>query len=211
MYPSANALGYLIAKRASGRSVRGLPVQAILLSRCADDLLRILVHSRIIANFRCVFLLRLDVNVAHLDCVQFIGANAPKQDFLTACRGVELPFAVPLDQRGGHGPLLVTHDDGGAITGFAGSTCTECLAWASFANADGIVFVLDWIRRGNKILAIRAKYCQHLGYIENTCGFYEGFRALLRGVETFRPLRRTWCRGLGLCENGDRRHAEHSG
>ncbi len=107
--------GDLIAKRAFGGSVRGLPVEAILLSRCAHDLLRILVHSRTIADFRCVLHLGIDVNVANLDCVQFIGADSPKEDFLPPCLGVEVPFAVLFHDRRGNRPLLFTHDDGRAV------------------------------------------------------------------------------------------------
>src|SRR6476620_5024958 len=56
-------------------AVRILPGEAILLARCANNALRILIHLRIIMLLLRIFLLRIIKPATDRDCVEFIRAN----------------------------------------------------------------------------------------------------------------------------------------
>ena len=67
----------------------GLPVQAIMLSLGANELLRILQQRIFLRIALVVFALRVNVGKAYLDYVQLIASDAPVENFLFALFRVE--------------------------------------------------------------------------------------------------------------------------
>src|SRR6516225_454213 len=70
------------------------PVQAIFLSRLADNALRIGGGASAGARDLGIVILRIDVGEEGLDRVQFVVADAAEQDFLQAGFGIKAPTVV---------------------------------------------------------------------------------------------------------------------
>src|SRR5262249_54048530 len=88
-----------------------LPGQTILLSRSADDVLRVLVDVIAFPFFESIGLLGLDVTVAELNGIQLIGADATIQKLLPSGFGIEKPFSFFLNQRNRKWPVLFTNQN----------------------------------------------------------------------------------------------------
>src|SRR5438270_11736154 len=102
------SLGCCFADRASPCAIRILPCQTIMFPWRADDSLCVLIHGRIIVLFLGVFFLCFDKAVAHLDRVEFIGADAPAQNLIAAGLGVEVPLSLIFDDRNRNRKIIVT-------------------------------------------------------------------------------------------------------
>src|SRR3954447_22908721 len=107
-------LGHSFADRPSRGSIRILPIQTVLFSGSADQLLRVLVNSGIVVNRRGILQLRLDVSTAHLKGVQFVGADPPEENLLPAGLGIEIPFARFVDDGNRQGPIVFANLENGA-------------------------------------------------------------------------------------------------
>src|SRR5947208_16413728 len=81
----------------------GLPIQAIMLSLGANELLRILQQRIFLPIALVVFALRVNVGKAYLNCVQLIATNAPVENFLFALLRVEAPTRAALTSGIGNG------------------------------------------------------------------------------------------------------------
>jgi hypothetical protein len=129
--PFYKVLGYRLTDWASPITIWVFPGQSILLSRRADKSLRILIHSGVVVDLIRVVLLGFYITAANSDGFEFVGADAPVQNFLDACLGIEIP--APLFLRDWKWPLFVPNGKDGAI-GFFGSVVTSVFSWASAAN-----------------------------------------------------------------------------
>src|SRR4029077_5306840 len=63
-----------------------------------------------------ILLLRFYVTVADFNGVQFIPANAPIDEFQTACLDIEKPFVTALHKRDRKRPVLFAHQEKGAVS-----------------------------------------------------------------------------------------------
>ena len=70
------------------------PVETVLLPGCTDDALGIDTNAGSGPVLLCIFVLSVDIGKTGLDCVQFVAADAPVQDFEAAGGGIELPAAL---------------------------------------------------------------------------------------------------------------------
>src|SRR5262249_99744 len=93
--------------------IRILPGEAILRAGSAYDVLRVLVHIVPFAFPECVFILCIHVVVADGNDVQFVGADAPVEEFLPSGFRVEVPLVTPLYKGHGERPVRVADDDKG--------------------------------------------------------------------------------------------------
>ena len=98
-----NGRGYKRPDGALRFAVRSLPVQAVVLPRFTENF-----AGKLIAVRGTEFLLRRHQLLANADGRQLIAANAPVQNFLLSCFGVEKPRAAFIDQRYGSGPISCT-------------------------------------------------------------------------------------------------------
>src|SRR5947208_11792089 len=96
----------ILSNRASPRTVSVLPSQTILLAGSADDALSILIHVVTRALLKRVVILRFHITVAHMDGINFIGADPAIQQFLPSRTANERQFPFALDQRHGKWPGL---------------------------------------------------------------------------------------------------------
>ena len=94
-----NGLRDRLADGTSPTAVRILPGQPILFSRCADDSLRVLIHSGVVVDLLGVFLLGLDKAAADGDGIQFVGPDAPVKNLIPAGLRIEMPLSALLDDR----------------------------------------------------------------------------------------------------------------
>src|ERR1017187_2239457 len=83
-------------------ALRRRPVEAILLSDRALELLRVLRSSARVRVRAGVLPLRGHVSPANTDGVEFVLPNVPVDDLLLARRGVEMPLPVHFHQRNRH-------------------------------------------------------------------------------------------------------------
>jgi hypothetical protein len=68
-----------------------------MFARRANDLLRILIDSRIAVNLRGIFFLRVHKTAADLNGVEFVRIYAPAEDFVVHFFGIEVPSPVFFD------------------------------------------------------------------------------------------------------------------
>src|SRR6266567_3516507 len=108
-------LGHSLSDRASPSAIRVLPRQPVMFPRCADDSLRVLVYLGIIVLFLGVIFLRFDEAAADLNSVQFVGPDAPSQNFIASRLGVEVPLSLALHDRNRKRKIIVTHEENGAV------------------------------------------------------------------------------------------------
>src|SRR5262249_26064730 len=86
-----------------------LPEKTVLFPRFASEFLCKEPGGFAVMAFLRVLLLRLHVDSARLDGAQFVAANPPVEDFLSAGCGIEFPPSFVLHQRDRIGPLLVAN------------------------------------------------------------------------------------------------------
>src|SRR4029077_12260238 len=96
-------------------SIRVLPRQTIMFPRCANDSLGVLVHLGIVVFLLSIFLLRFDETTANRNRVQFVGADTPIQNFLTALLGIEVPLAVLLHDWNRERKIVVSNRENSAV------------------------------------------------------------------------------------------------
>src|SRR3982751_1732526 len=109
------SVGDRLSNRTAPAPVRVLPSKPILFPRRTDDALSILVQFGAIVLIQGVFLLRLYKAPANLNGIQFIFANASKQDLLASGFGVVVPLAIPLNDRNWKRPIVIADRQRGAI------------------------------------------------------------------------------------------------
>src|SRR5262245_1784187 len=85
-------LGDFLSDRASPRSIAVLPRQSIVLARCADDLLRVLIDLRAVVLVARVLDFGFDESLAHVDGIELVPADAAEQDFARAGLRIEVPL-----------------------------------------------------------------------------------------------------------------------
>src|SRR5215510_8441022 len=83
--------------------------------RCADDLLCVLVHLRIIVLLLNILVLCLIETTTNRNGIEFVLADAPIQYFLTACFGIKEPFPFLLYDRNRKRKVIVTYQNNGLI------------------------------------------------------------------------------------------------
>ena len=86
-----------------------------MFSRRADDLLRVLIHHRVIVLIGGIFVFVLNEAAANLDRVQLIRSDAPEQDHFAAGLGIEIPFPTSFHDRDGQRPVVIADQERGAI------------------------------------------------------------------------------------------------
>src|SRR5580700_3731027 len=77
-----------------------------MLALVAQELLRELLALRAGLDLAAVLLLGLHHRLADLDRVEFVFTDTPREDFLLAVGGIEVPFALAFNQRDGHRPVV---------------------------------------------------------------------------------------------------------
>ncbi|MCK7517079.1 MAG: hypothetical protein MZV64_04850 [Ignavibacteriales bacterium] len=100
-------LGDQIAQRTGRLRGAHAPVEAVLPSRAAPELLRIQAGELAVARLTRVGLLHRHVVAADVDHPEFVAADAARDHLVSARVGVELPPATDLRQGHGERPLLV--------------------------------------------------------------------------------------------------------
>src|SRR5438477_1987253 len=130
-----------------------LPIQTVMLSRGADDLLSELIDSRVVVYIRGVFLLRLHEATAYLDSIEFVGSDSPEENFLSAFCGIEIPLSLLLYDGNGKRPIILANRKHRLrlVVGIEGH---EILLMSLGGKVDGNVVVLNWVGRCNEILSI---------------------------------------------------------
>src|SRR5438034_2983179 len=91
------------------RTIFVLPVQTIALPWSADDPLRVLIDSGVVVNLGGIFFLRLNKATANLDCIQFIGSDAPQENLIAAFLGIEIPLSAFLYYRNRKRPAIIAN------------------------------------------------------------------------------------------------------
>src|ERR1019366_355956 len=86
------------------------PIEPIVLSICAHEVLRIFGGTAGPEALGGVFALSHDISAAHFNDTEFVAANPPIENLFHACRGVEAPAGLLADQRNRKRPLLLAHD-----------------------------------------------------------------------------------------------------
>ena len=179
--------GDLLAHRSAPGAVRVLPGETVLLSRGADDLLRVLVHARAVAALRGVLVLRLDEAPADLDGVELVPADAAEEDLPPACDGVETPRAPGLDDRNRQGPLALACDQRGLLRVLRIGRDDELLA-SLRGELRRLVPVLDGVLRDHEVDPLGPEDRLERLDVEALRGRDEGLGRRLRRGE--RPLGR---------------------
>src|SRR5215469_2908036 len=178
-----------LAHRSTGRAIGVLPVQAIMFSWGAEDLLRILVDPGIIVDFGGVFLLRLDIATTYLDGVEFVGADAPVQNLIVALLCIEAPLRALFDDGNREGPIVVSDGNGGSR--FVLRVHVDGQLFLSLGRKFlGIILVAYWIARRHEIFAIRPENLHQHGDVVLSGGLDEGVGGLLWGVKQLLCWRR---------------------
>src|SRR5262245_6751952 len=104
--------GDRFAERAVRLAARGRPVQAILLARRADDLLRIHRLAILVLEHVGVLVLRVPIGEGSLERPELVTADAAGRDLLAARGGVEAPLTVALGKRYRERPfVLADHEN----------------------------------------------------------------------------------------------------
>src|SRR5262249_33449962 len=67
----------------------------------------VLIDSAFAMLCQCILMLCFDVTAADFDRIEFITADAAKQDFLSSGLGVEVPLAGNLHERNRKGPVII--------------------------------------------------------------------------------------------------------
>src|SRR5262249_53121135 len=94
-----------------------LPRQAILLTRCADDSLRVLIQAVYFLGHG-VIILCLDIAAADFDRVEFIPSYATLEQLLLSGFSVEIPMGGDLFYRDWKWPVFIADDQRGPGFGF---------------------------------------------------------------------------------------------
>src|SRR5262249_19641837 len=110
--------GGKVAQRAFIPAGLRRPVEAVLLSRPADDALR--VDSVASDSLLCIFVLRVDIGEAGLNGPQLVAADAAKKNFFASGRGVELPRALLAHERNGKREIVLPDDQDGLAVALHG-------------------------------------------------------------------------------------------
>src|SRR5262249_2659051 len=149
--------GEQFAERAFFFTLRGGPVQAILLAGFADEALGIDAVA-IAAVFRSIVILRVDISKAGLNRVEFVVTNAPREDFLSAGRGVERPRAVLVAcERDRKRVIVIANHEDCLIVSFHRDLVLRVVR-SDKTRAHGVVG--DFVTRRDDVFALSTKYDQ---------------------------------------------------
>ena len=83
-------IGYQGTKRAPGLSFGRFPVESVLLSFVADELLCVLLYAVVMLSH--VFGLGISHRIHHVDRCEFVVSNAPRQNLLLTGHRIEVPL-----------------------------------------------------------------------------------------------------------------------
>src|SRR5713101_1967176 len=184
--------------------VSTVPVQTIVSTFIADQFL-----SKLAGEFtwraRKILFLRIDQISARVHGGQFISADAPKYDLVSARGRVEIPRTVALHQRNRKGPVFGSDNQGYSSV----HLCHEPMHLLVFDNeADPSIQIFLWVAGREDILSSGSKDAQlsffvlrlHCGK-ESATGIFDGGKGPLS-----RLLGEHWCRrtSQGKCkQNGN--------
>src|SRR5665213_1757665 len=82
------------------------PIQAVMFALVAVEFLGVLRGAGYAGGLGVKIVFGIHQIVQRIDGLQFILANSPVQNFLSAKIGIEIPFVTSLHKRNGHGPVL---------------------------------------------------------------------------------------------------------
>src|SRR5262249_47958975 len=105
----ARRVGEQFAEWAFFLTLRGWPIQAILLAGLADEALSIGALA-LAAIFRSIVILRVHIGKAGLNRVEFVVADAPSEDFLPASHGVERPSSILVARQWDRERIIIVAD-----------------------------------------------------------------------------------------------------
>jgi hypothetical protein len=84
-------------------------IQAVAFGGSAGNALRVFEDAVVIAIFPGILQLSFHVAAANFHRIQFVSADAPRQNLQSAARRIELPFAVDANHRHRERPVLFAH------------------------------------------------------------------------------------------------------
>src|SRR4030095_17022877 len=144
------SIGHLFANRAGPGSIRIFPGQTIVLSRRADDLLRILIYFGVIMFLLRIFFLRIIEPATDRDCIEFIRANAAVQNFFLANLCIAYPLTLSFYDRNRQREVILPDFHNGVVALLFERTLFLCL----LRKCNRAVLVLHGIFRSDKVVAL---------------------------------------------------------
>ena len=111
--------------------------------RRAEDSLRVLIYLGIIVLFLGVLFLRFDEAATDFNSIQFVGPDAPTQNFIASRFGIEVPFFPALYDRNRKRGKSSLPADTMAWFAFFGAISVEFFSFALAKNVAVRSFVLN--------------------------------------------------------------------
>jgi len=114
---SFNCRGYLFTYRTLPGSIGIFPGQPVLCSRCADNALSVLIHSRTSMLDQGVVMLRLNIAAADLNRCELIASNSAVEKFPSPCFRIKGPGRTKFHDWNSKRPIVFTNlKDGESIS-----------------------------------------------------------------------------------------------